>query len=119
MNSISWFLYLADVVEKVGIFFSVLTVLGGIGALFLLIIMAIHNTEHRHRDEKYPWWWFALLILTWFFFASVAVLSPSKDTLYMIAGSEITETVVNTPEAKEILDETRKAILNQIKELQK
>jgi hypothetical protein len=44
-------------------------------------------------------------------------LIPSRDTIYLIAGSEVGEIVVNSPEAREILNNVKTVIKQQIKEV--
>ncbi len=134
MNTLSWFLYFAEVSETIGKTFGLMSFLLFIVFGFLTFFAVAYNileggprykTEGYGSDKKtidkgpYRTRSFIALWTLWFIILMVAILAPSKDTLYMIAGSEIGEAVATTPEAKEILDETRKAILSQIKSFNK
>lgn len=48
---------------------------------------------------------------------SLWILIPSKEALYIIAASEAGEAVVNTPEAKEVLQDLREVLDAQLEAL--
>lgn len=110
MNSLSWFLYLAGVTENLAVALGaigVLLILGG-GIVWLAISISM---EFEPDDQARP----MLRRLRNAFIAGlvmlvVCTLMPSKSTLYMIAASEIGETVTTTPDAQEILDLLKKRI---------
>ena len=48
----------------------------------------------------------------------LSTLVPSERTMYMIAASEIGETIVTSPEAEEVFGELKDTILFKLNELQ-
>ena len=110
MNSLSWFLYLADVLPRAGFLVALL------GFCLFALAFALppkgatmfgegHDGPFQAIDRlKVPF-------ILWLCFLVFAFLVPGKDTIYLIAASEAGEMVVNTPEAKEIMSDL-KEILN-------
>lgn len=88
MNSLSWFLYFAGVVENVQPLFIVFGLVG----LIVCGIIAIYCHE---QDCKFPWqaWAFGWLAGLSIF---IGALLPSKNTMYAIAASELGEEVINS-----------------------
>jgi len=98
MNSLSWFLYFAGVVEGIaGVFFfamgvSIVLIIGSFayGAFILGDLRELpvgaekYYTDIRNNALKKVW----IPIIICLF----AVLIPSSQTLYLIAGSELGET---------------------------
>lgn len=122
MNSISWFLYLAEVLGRLGTFSSIVAFMGVFFIGGVTVVLLICNAEARESKKPENIWgprYFIPMYIIWSLFVLIAIITPSKDTFYLIAGSEITEVVVNTPEAKEVLNETREAILRTIKGISK
>jgi len=113
MNGLSWFLYLADTLSKIGEGALFLGVLIGITGGLLLAFWAV---AFLFEDTKTPppWRPYILSMAILFF---VAVLIPSKETIYLIAGSQVGEYVVDTPEAQEILNDIHAVIRAQLEEL--
>ena len=110
MNSLSWFLYLANVVDNVGNVFVLFAILSGIAMFvwsFASAAYAIEGGQDAQRVKHFlrfiPW----IFVITSFLVA----VTPSRDTVYLIAASEEGEMVVNTPEAKEVMSDL-KEILN-------
>ena len=109
MNSLSWFLYLAEVVPNIGvasIFY--LCIVGFVGS-FLLAFMAEELGPENLPIKTH----IALLVGA----VLLAVLTPSKQTIYLIAGSEAGEYVVTSPEGQEIINDIKAIIKSQIEEL--
>jgi hypothetical protein len=121
LNSLSWFLYFADVLPNVSsaigfvIFWLSLSV-------FFIVGTKIVSTFTDPKDlppnlnstlsyvSKWAFSLVTILTLPW-------VVIPSKETIYLIAGSEAGEFVVNTPEAKAILSDIQEVIQLQIEGL--
>ena len=110
MNSLSWFLYLADVIGNVKgvlILFAIIFGAGSFGWLFAKGWVAADDDDSARKFAHFmrfvPW--------LFVFAAFTASAIPSRETIYMIATSEAGEMVVNTPEAKEIMSDL-KEILN-------
>jgi len=113
MNGLSWFLYLADTLPKIGegaLLIGVLICI--IGGVFLAAWAVAFLSEDTKAPP--PWRPYIISMAILFF---VAVLIPSKETIYLIAGSQAGEYVVNTPEAQEILNDIHAVIRAQLEEL--
>jgi hypothetical protein len=110
MNSLSWFLYLADVLDRIGFVFFLLSLIFSFISLFVLIAFAVWTAdEDKNAERSYKSLRWVPLTTVFFFFLTAII--PSKDTIYLIAASEAGEMVVNTPEAKEVMSDL-KEILN-------
>lgn len=113
MNTLSWLLYLADVADSakpmMGFIAFMSGFAGGVGVIIFWIISGI---------EQLPKAPAAIVTVVWaliaFPSAALAILIPSKDTIYLIAASEAGEVVVKSDEAKEIMSGLRDIIKDQI-----
>lgn len=120
MNNLSWILYFADVADKLGVAATLCVVIFGLASLAGGIAVVGSRVDNPKRSEYHmPLW--MLIIPTCILTLSlcVAVFTPSKDTIYLIAGSEIGETVVKTPEAQQMFSDIREVIQQQLKSLKK
>ncbi len=132
MNSLSWFLYLADIIGNI----AVLALLIGIVLTIFLIIVwvgrgaiAADLGSNEYPTDKYPDGtssyrrWAAFKKMTqnkWLYFTiilmfSFVALTPSKQTFYLIAASEATEIVVKTPEVQDIFTDLQQVIKSNLK----
>ena len=110
MNNLSLFLYLADVIGNFQAFFVVSATVA-VGVSLLVLFVALEEEDFNRKP----------LITTLFvglFFFFLAAFLPSKETIYLIAGSEAGEVVVNSEQGKEILDGISKVINSQLEKLQ-
>ena len=116
MNNLSWFLYLADVLPNyawlgtVGAFMAFVLILGGglVAAILLDYEPALAGKVLKYISRVGP----VLVLLTLVTFAI-----PSKETIYLIAGSEAGETVVTSEEGREILSDIHEVIKHQLNEM--
>ena len=113
MNSLSWLLYLGDVLPSLG---NTLLLVG----ILTLVVFALHaavvGAEEWPFDgvisgrAKPAYQWMdigtALVILASFI--------PAKETIYLIAGSEAGEAVVTTEQGKAILNDVQEVIKFQL-----
>lgn len=107
MNSLSWFLYLAEVVPRIGGLFGVST------AVLLITGLAwVLFTAEIGRPPPFIAFVVAIVVS-----AILATIVPSKETIYLIAGSEAGEYVVTSPEGQEIINDIKTIIKAQIKEI--
>jgi len=92
MNSLSWLIYWANVVEGIrGLFFTTAT-LGVVVSIFA----ATHGfIEGDRQSFRYLRITVPCIVLS----ALLSIFTPTKDTLYAIAASEFGEEVLKTPEA--------------------
>ena len=112
MNSLSWFLYLAEVIPHIGLLFGVISALGLIvGGVGMTVWTMWWASETQCKGPR-PW--FVTYTIFMIFSCSVMVLTPSKETIYLIAGSQAGEYVVNTPEAQEIIGDIQQIIRQQL-----
>jgi len=116
MNNLSWFLYFSDLVSKI-YWVSLISTL-----LFFCIwfILPPKGKEPFGSSHPHPFMGFEYAKIP----LVVAVISsfmwfilPSKDTIYLIAGSEASEAVVSTPEARAILNDVQEVIRSQLDNL--
>lgn len=119
MNSLSWFLYLADVLPSMAHgagFFVLMGVLIVIPGMFVLKFCFTPDRNFtQDQKDKIPFWTIStVLVVTGF----LLMLVPERDTIYLIAGSEVGEVVVNSPEAREILNDVKTVIKQQIKDVE-
>jgi hypothetical protein len=115
MNKLSWFLYLAEVIPNLAVVGVTCVTIGG---LLLLLLPKKGCGEfmsggHAPFDGITRVMPYVLLTIG----LALITLVPSKDTIYLIAGSEAGEYVVTTPEGQEIVDDIKVIIQQQIKNL--
>jgi hypothetical protein len=108
MNSLSLFLYLADVSSGIAI---LLLIIASISA----IVISVYAMACAEEGYPFKFWLLLVPILC----GITAVLIPSKSAMYLIAGSELGEVVITSESGQEILNDVKLAIQQQIKELQK
>lgn len=113
MNDLSLLLYFAEVLNNVGIAITVLSLVGGIAAVGVMIPSAVtmqgnrkYNTQD-HLDDDYSsaraWFqrssrWSIVALCAFV----LAMFLPSKQTVYLIAASEVGEETIQTPEFKKV-----------------
>ena len=127
MNTLSWMLYAASVLGGVGVLFGVLAAfsVAFIGAAWLSRAMAsdlVYASDMPSENRPigsgdYQKWMTTVRLTTskWLYvipvaFAIIAAIIPSQKTIYMIMASEMGETVITSPEAREIFDDLRAVI---------
>lgn len=108
MNSLSWFLYFADVSQKL---------LSAAGAVvFFGLVFAIFVTIFYLSEKKA----LKLAITLWsvtIFASLITIVVPSKDTLYAIAASQLGEKVIESTIGQKTKQALELWIDNQINEL--
>lgn len=116
MNSISWFLYLADVIPSLAKVFGVsgiiLSIILVIAWFICLVSLGDSDFDGCRTSVKSLSKW---LVPVAFTLIIIATIIPSRQTIYLIAGSEVGQVVVETPEAREIFNDIRTIIKQQIK----
>jgi heme/copper-type cytochrome/quinol oxidase subunit 2 len=115
MNFISIILYLGNVVDKlvpvtaVALIFTV--VFCGIMSMYLADVGHLDKNEGIVKLRNRLLWATPILVI-------IFTLSPSSDTLYLIAASELGEEVVTNPEVVEVATELKDIILDKIKSIE-
>lgn len=113
MNNLSWFLYFAEILPNVGSFFL------NLGALTCVCWCLFHIFTFEHDRPLYYITVEKKFFLKPLIAGVVAIvvfsLIPSKETIYLILGSEAGETIVTSAEGEEILRDIKTVIKQQIK----
>jgi len=121
MNSLSWFLYAADVIGSLNFFFGISGFVAGLAALALVVIGAIDRdcaySEKEKEKGKRKQWSGVKLAPVGAVFIFLACLLPSKQTMYMIAASEIGDRLSKTQAANEIATEANDILRGYLKKL--
>ena len=86
----------------------------GIIGTFLYVIMCVVNYDVNHPGKFMPPKRYLAGAL---FFVFLSAIIPSKETIYLIAGSESAEFVVTSEEGKEILSDIKDVIRAQLVQL--
>lgn len=112
MNELSIFIYLADFVGDLEGFAISTMVLGAAAAATLIRILLVRHAEgwedlgdvNRKRVNQFLRWVLASFIIS----GLIVVVFPSRDTMYMMAASEVGEELLVTPEMVKL-----RAIINE------
>lgn len=105
MNNLSWFLYLADVVDKLGVTAWTFFGLASLGTFFVGVGRIINHAESTAYNVKDSFK-AATNTLAWVlpvvmgFSLLIGILAPSKQTLYAMATSEVAEEALESPVAR-------------------
>lgn len=102
MNTLSWLLYAAEVVSNIG---ALLVATGAFGLLGLVIVSIIYAVEKGGLVPNFGRY-VAALVVSLLVGASI----PSRNTIYMIAASEMGEKVAPTDDAKEVYNLLRNKV---------
>lgn len=122
MNALSWFIYLASVVGNLSVTLIAIGIAFiAVSSVAVLVGSGIRDSHGTGTDEwqegvdvqrkaiKYLW----VPIL----FLFVSALVPDKETMYLIAGSEIGEMAVTSEEGKAIIKDIQEVIRAQLGKL--
>lgn len=115
MNSLSWMIYAAEVAGRLAEVAAWMTVMAGVGygAALIFAGMAVSDgdmtPETAARLRRLP-------AVLFFIFLPVSVFAPSSNAIYMIAASEAGETIVTSPEAREVFNDLKAIIKSKLKE---
>lgn len=117
MTKLSIFLWLADSVHGLTTLF---VLAGGVSIIALIILFAVSVDDDTDVDIHDFKWCFILGIPMAIFCLLIATFIPSKKTLYMIAGVEMANSIMETEDfkkAKSYLGETGIQMLDDIKSI--
>lgn len=118
MNNLSILIYLSGVTGNLGNFLTFVAVVFGILGVVSLIVWLVHHDETNSayvrlngdalagvRDKrKTAWRWFWCFCGLMVFTGSLASLVPSRQTVLLIAASEMGERVLNHPRVNQVID---------------
>jgi hypothetical protein len=120
MNSLSWLLYMADVLPSLAGFVVFVGSLAGIASAFAWVIGGINAKEIDHDGElRFPGAVWVRdsgprMLATSIFVIVLGLLVPTTNTFYMIAGSQAGQVVVESEEAQELFDRMERLIDQQL-----
>lgn len=110
MNSLSWYIYLAGVADAVGRIAAFFAICGGFAYLVFMITMAFYlgdvEIESKDRDSGLrvrsgvSWLAAPILIVT----IPVAIFMPTKQTMVLIAGSELGEMAIKSEQVQGVVN---------------
>lgn len=109
MNSLSWFLYIADVIDNLS---NVLVDAAIFFALFCIGCVVVNAMCEGEISKDNPnmwkhWWrclWAGLVLGT------IACFFPTKNTMYAIAASQLGEKIVQNEQVRGVADDASKAL---------
>jgi hypothetical protein len=114
MNSLSWFIYIAQVADSIGMLLIAIGTLI-IGCVLLSFAVPRINAAMEDCDDyvgkplKTNWLAVAAVLLL------IGNLIPKKGTMYAIAASQLGERIASSETAKGITDDATKALQQWIK----
>ena len=118
MNDLTWFLYITELVGRIG----PVAFMSGAALLVLAFVLPPKGVKAFSHEHEHPFMGFDRLktpFIAWVVLLFITFLTPSKDTLYLMAASEAGEAVATSPDGKQMLDKVKTIINNQLDELAK
>src|SRR5690348_11017194 len=103
MNSLSWFLYLCDILGNIKLTCLIILIIGGFGGGIITAILWGNWSDYPNNQKpiKFTTWYLSFVVFT----AIFVCLIPSKQTMYMIAASEaVQRAALNTAEGQEMIE---------------
>lgn len=116
MNTISWTIYLATIADGFKGMFAFSAFVTG----FVVFIAGGITISGWMDGETIPrTWkrWLIFLTVCFPIFATLAIGIPGKQTIYLIAASELGQQAASTPEAQALLSEARQALQRLLKQV--
>lgn len=112
MNSVSWFLYLADVVQGLNVYLGFFL---AIVTFAMIIFSGISIGAWVEEEKNWPYKLNYLWVLV-FFIAGISIAIPSKDTVYAISVSELGEDIYKSEIGQKATKALESWIDSQLKE---
>jgi hypothetical protein len=126
MNSLSWMIYAANLVDNMNTLAAIALFVGGVGGGFAYCVGTFPWHEwswdtakaKADRDAARGSFrkWGRRGVMAALITLPIATLIPSDRTMYMIAASEAGETIVTSPEAREVFNDLKTIIKSKLKE---
>lgn len=92
MNTLTWMIYLADVADSLDDACGV-----GIAVVIAVIFCTALVRDSNGEEPRIPDGWLKKAGVAVSILGALAVVSPSKDTVYAMAASEVGEQVLKSP----------------------
>jgi hypothetical protein len=115
MNNLSWLLYFAEVAGKLGSIAGLITLLMAVGLAGVIFWYAMSLDEDLRVPKPPVKSYLTVFVIT----LLISIVTPTKETIYLIAGSEAGEAVVTSESGQEILNDIRQVIKYQLEGLKK
>ena len=113
MNSLSILIYFAEILPNIG-FLLILSLTIGMLCYGTYLIVAFVDNDRGYKNRPT---YLGRAVFVFLATGLVASLIPSKETIYLIAGSEAGEMVVSSDAGQEILSDIQEIIKFQLGEL--
>lgn len=96
MSAIMWFLYLADVVSSIGSISGFTILVIGVGLVVAIPIYVVAYSNGDVREENKPFYnkLFKRLCIVLSLAIFFNVVTPSKNTIYMMLGVQVTGNLI-------------------------
>lgn len=99
MNNLSWLIYVADMVGNLsGLLTGIIVMAVALTIIMGCIAVDSYDEEYKKSYGKKAYKFLKLALLC----GVLSVVVPSKNTLYLIAASEMGEQVIQTETAKKV-----------------
>lgn len=113
MNTLSWVIYVADVLPRFVAGMS-------LSLLFLCLVLIFYQIGATIANECNGFTWGKnLVVMVSMFFIVLLSFIPTRDAIFMIAASEISEKVIVSEEGKQIREIIKLEMQRKISDLQK
>jgi hypothetical protein len=111
VNNLSLLIYLAGVTGNLSNFLTFVTVVFGILGVICVIVWLVSldtsnfsSSSYAEHVKKHSWRWSWAFLSLMIFTGSVSALTPTRQTVLLIAGSEMGERVLNHPKFNQVVD---------------
>lgn len=106
MNSLSWFIYLTQVVPGLGQMFTGFAIVLGTALALSFMVRGMASDEDDYEEELKPKFikfqkYSTICVVV---FALLSTVIPNRQTLILIAASEVGEKVYQSDKVKSIID---------------
>lgn len=119
MNTLTWFLYFADVIPALGKAFALLSIPTLLGSFSLLIGFLMTSSPGNEEENEVVKKMLKTFLPVGLICLLLSIAAPSTKTIYLMMGSEAGEAVATSEQGKEILDDVRQVIKDQLNSLKK
>ena len=110
MNELSWLLYLAQVSTNIMVLCTFAGVFSLFAAGFFFLCGIVEDDKRGFQMAKKPFIFGVVAIM-------IATFVPPKETVYMIAASQVGEAVINSPEGQKSIQTLQKILDTYLKNL--
>jgi len=126
MNTLSWLLYLADILPAIASAWAVISFFALLGWCLITVIRLFEGDPENSNTRENPFQrgWYKHIpkvqqLLFWVatVLGIVAYTIPSKDTFYLIIASEGAEIIVTDESAKEMFKDVQSIVSLQLQEM--